>query len=158
MILSTNDMHASLENMARLATAVKECRDTVFTVVVDAGDRWTGNAYVDLAEGRLPMIRLMNSVGYDVVTLGNHDFDAGIETLDRAVKYAEFDVVCANIVADVIIGLAPKAKQYMKQGGIFITSGIIEDRVEDVKEALVEVGFEIVEIKQRKDWVSIICR
>jgi len=70
----------------------------------------------------------------------------------------KYEIVVANIVADVIIGLAPKAKQCMKQGGIFITSGIIEDRVEDVKEALVEVGFEIVEIKQRKDWVSIICR
>ena len=67
VILSTNDMHASLDNMARLATAVKECRDTVFTIVVDAGDRWTGNAYIDLAKGRLPMIRLMNAVGYDVV-------------------------------------------------------------------------------------------
>lgn len=70
----------------------------------------------------------------------------------------KYEVVVANIVADVIIGLAPKAKQYMKDGGIFITSGIIEDRVEDVKEALIGVGFEIVEIKQRKDWVSIICR
>lgn len=99
VILSTNDMHASLDNMSRLATAVKECRDTVFTIVVDAGDRWTGNAYVDLAEGRLPMIRLMNAVGYDVATLGNHDFDAGPQVLDRAIDAAEFDVVCANMTA-----------------------------------------------------------
>ena len=97
MILSTNDMHASLDNMSRLATAVKECRDTVFTIVVDAGDRWTGNAYVDLAEGRLPIIRLMNAVGYDVATLGNHDFDAGQQVLDNAIDEAEFDVVCANM-------------------------------------------------------------
>ena len=97
VILSTNDMHASLDNMARLATAVEECRDTVFTVVVDAGDRWTGNAYVDLAEGRLPIIRLMNAVGYDVATLGNHDFDAGQRVLDEAIDSAEFDVVCANM-------------------------------------------------------------
>ena len=99
VILSTNDMHASLDNMARLATAVKECRDTVFTIVVDAGDRWTGNAYVDLAEGRLPMIQLMNAVGYDVATLGNHDFDAGQKVLDEAIEKAEFDVVCANMKA-----------------------------------------------------------
>ena len=97
VILSTNDMHASLDNMARLATAVKKCRDTVFTIVVDAGDRWTGNAYVDLAEGRLPMIRLMNAVGYDVATLGNHDFDAGQQVLDKAIEEAEFEVVCANM-------------------------------------------------------------
>ncbi len=97
VILSTNDMHASLDNVARLATAVKECRDTVFTIVVDAGDRWTGNAYVDLAEGRLPIIRLMNAVGYDVATLGNHDFDAGQQVLDGAVEKAKFEVVCANM-------------------------------------------------------------
>ena len=99
VILSTNDMHASLDNMARLSTAVKECRDTVFTIVVDAGDRWTGNAYVDLAEGRLPMIHLMNAVGYDVATLGNHDFDAGQQVLDNAIDKAEFEVVCANMTS-----------------------------------------------------------
>ena len=99
VILSTNDMHASLDNMSRLATAVKECRDSVFTVVVDAGDRWTGNAYVDLAEGRLPMIRLMNAVGYDVAALGNHDFDPGQKVLDEALTKADFDVVCANMTA-----------------------------------------------------------
>ncbi|MBO5961997.1 MAG: bifunctional metallophosphatase/5'-nucleotidase [Alistipes sp.] len=97
VILSTNDMHASLDNMARLATAVKECRDTVFTIVVDAGDRWTGNAYVDLAENRLPIIKLMNAVGYDVATLGNHDFDPGQKVLEEAVDCAEFDVICANM-------------------------------------------------------------
>lgn len=70
----------------------------------------------------------------------------------------KYDVVAANIVADVIIGLAPKAREYMKDGGVFITSGIIEDRLSDVKAALIECGFEISDIKQRKDWVSIICR
>lgn len=101
VILSTNDIHATLNDMGRLATAVKECRDTVFTVVVDAGDRWTGNAYVDLAEDRLPIIRLMNAVGYDVATLGNHEFDAGVKTLARSIEYANFDIVCANMRADV---------------------------------------------------------
>ena len=100
VIISTNDMHASLDNVARLATAVKECRDTVFTIVVDAGDRWTGNAYVDLAEGRLPMIQLMNAVGYDVATLGNHDFDPGQQVLDNAVDKAKFAVVCANMESE----------------------------------------------------------
>ncbi len=70
----------------------------------------------------------------------------------------KYDVVAANIVADVIIGLTPKAREYMKEGGVFITSGIIEDRVDDVKAVLEENGFEIVDIKQRKDWVSITCK
>ena len=100
VILSTNDMHASLDNVARLATAVKECRDTVFTIVADAGDRWTGNAYVDLAEGRLPMIKLMNAVGYDVATIGNHDFDPGQKVLDNAIEKSKFAVVCANMESE----------------------------------------------------------
>ena len=100
VIISTNDMHGSLADISRLATAVKECRDTVFTIVADAGDRWTGNAYVDLAEGRLPMIDLMNAVGYDVATFGNHDFDAGPATLDGAVRHAKFEIVCANMKAE----------------------------------------------------------
>ena len=118
VILSTNDMHASLDNMARLATAVKECRDTVFTIVVDAGDRWTGNAYVDLAEGRLPIIRLMNAVGYDVATLGNHDFDPGQQVLAGAIDAAEFEVVCANMRSEggVLDGVAPNYQIVTPEG------------------------------------------
>lgn len=70
----------------------------------------------------------------------------------------KYDVVVANIVADVIIGLAPKAKEYLKEGGTFITSGIIEDRIDDVKAALEGVGFSIEQINMRKDWASIICK
>lgn len=71
VILSTNDMHANIENFPSLVTAVNLCRDTVSTLLVDAGDRWTGNVFIDLAENRLPIIDLMNHVGYDVATLGD---------------------------------------------------------------------------------------
>lgn len=89
------------------------------------------------------------------VLAGNVVTDADIQAEISKNKY---EVVCANIVADVIIGLASKAKEYMKDGGVFITSGIIEDRIDDVKAALLENGFEIVAVNQRKDWASIICR
>lgn len=78
--------------------------------------------------------------------------------LQNEIAQNEYDVVVANIVADVIIPLAPKAREYMKDGGVFITSGIIEDRLDDVKSSLAECGFEIVSVQQRKDWVSVICR
>lgn len=98
-----------------------------------------------------------NGVGKEKYTVlaGNVVTDEDIQSKIAADKY---EVVAANIVADVIIGLAPKAKEYMAQGGVFITSGIIEDRIDDVKEALTENGFEIVKINRRKDWASIICR
>ncbi len=70
----------------------------------------------------------------------------------------KYDVVAANIVADVIIGLTPIVRNYMTDSGIFITSGIIEDRIEDVKSALLENGFEITDVTQRKDWASIVCK
>ncbi|MEG1672828.1 MAG: bifunctional metallophosphatase/5'-nucleotidase, partial [Alistipes sp.] len=57
VLLSTNDMHANILNFPKLATAVEACRDTAKIVfLVDAGDRWTGNAYVDMAENRRPML------------------------------------------------------------------------------------------------------
>ncbi len=70
----------------------------------------------------------------------------------------KYNVVCANIVADVIIGLAPVVRQYMADGAVFITSGIIEDRIDDVTAALTENGFVITEINRRKDWASVVCK
>lgn len=102
VLLSTNDMHAKIQNFPRLATAVAECRDTVDAVVLlDAGDRWTGNAYVDLAPTPgMPILALMNRLGYDVVTLGNHEFDHGQAFLGRMIDSMACDVVCANVVSD----------------------------------------------------------
>jgi len=70
VILSTNDIHAHIEKFPQLAEAVKKCRDTVKNVIlVDAGDRWTGNVYCDrAAEPRRPIIDLMNRLRYDVAT------------------------------------------------------------------------------------------
>ena len=63
VILSTNDIHAHIEKFPQLAEAVKKCRDTVKNVIlVDAGDRWTGNVYCDrAAEPRRPIIDLMTA-------------------------------------------------------------------------------------------------
>lgn len=83
-----------------MATAVAECRDTASVILVDAGDRWTGNAYVDQAEGRRPVLELMNELGYDVATLGNHEFDVGQQTLAEAIDYCRFPVICANMVSE----------------------------------------------------------
>lgn len=99
----------------------------------------------------------MNNIGrehYKVLS-GNVVTDKEIQDIISQDKY---EVVAANIVADVIMGLAPKAREYMKEGGVFITSGIIEGRQDEVKEALEENGFEIVDIRNRKDWYSIICK
>lgn len=102
VLLSTNDMHAKIQNFPRLAAAVENCRDTAqLVVLVDAGDRWTGNAYVDMAATPgMPMIALMNRLGYDVATLGNHEFDRGQAFLGRMIDSMAFEVVCANVTSD----------------------------------------------------------
>ena len=102
VLLSTNDMHARIQHFPRLAAAVEACRDTAqLVVVVDAGDRWTGNAYVDKAPTPgMPIVALMNRLGYDVATLGNHEFDFGQAFLGRMIDSMAFEVVCANLRSD----------------------------------------------------------
>ncbi|MBR5821377.1 MAG: bifunctional metallophosphatase/5'-nucleotidase [Alistipes sp.] len=86
--------------MPKLATLVKEYKKRGEVIVVDSGDRVSGNAYVDDAtEPGRPIIELMNDIGYDVATLGNHEFDKGSEVLDAMISYADFPIVCANVEA-----------------------------------------------------------
>ena len=99
----------------------------------------------------------MNGIDRDryKVISGNVVTDPEVKKIISEHKY---EVVAANIVADVIIGLADTAAKYMKEGGVFITSGIIDGRQEEVKEALVKAGFTIADMERRKDWWSIVCR
>ena len=100
IIISTSDIHSKLDMLPRLATLIDEAhaQDTARVFVVDAGDRWTGDPYVDMSShaGR-PIIEQMNRLGYDVATFGNHEFDMGLDTLQKRVSEAEFDIVLANI-------------------------------------------------------------
>ena len=107
-IISTNDMHANIEAMPRLATLVEEFEAKGEVVLVDSGDRVTGNAYVDDdAEPGIPMIELMNEVGYDVVTLGNHEFDKGREVLYAMAEASDFEWVCSNMTDAEGAGFSP---------------------------------------------------
>ncbi|MFI3174419.1 MAG: 50S ribosomal protein L11 methyltransferase [Bacillota bacterium] len=77
------------------------------------------------------------------------------ESLSTEYKNRNFDVVVANIVADVIIALTSKVPNFIKKDGIFLCSGIITQREEDVISALESANFQILEIKRKKDWVAI---
>lgn len=123
VILSTNDMHGKIQRMPQLATAIASCRDTVDNLlVVDAGDRWTGNAYVDkVAEPGRPIIELMNHLGYDVATLGNHEFDHGQAYLGRVLdSMVRFEVVCANLHSDTTTFTTPRPYTIIECGGLKI--------------------------------------
>ncbi|WP_277587173.1 50S ribosomal protein L11 methyltransferase [Psychrobacillus antarcticus] len=91
----------------------------------------------------------LNKVGEVVqVTHGN--------LLDNVDEQA--DIVVANILAEIIMTFTEDAFKIVKDGGLFITSGIIATKKEDVKESLLQAGFEIEEVMMMEDWVTIISR
>lgn len=91
---------------------------------------------------------------YEVMT-GNIIHDTGIQ---EAVGYACYDIVAANILADVLVPLTPVIVRQMKPGGVYITSGIIDDKEEDVVEAVKTAGLEVLEINYQGEWVSVVAR
>ena len=81
------------------------------------------------------------------------------EKLGEEIGYDEYDIVAANILADVLLPLTPIVPKHLKKGGLFITSGIIDTKEEEVKRAILDNGsFEILEITRQKDWSSITAR
>lgn len=90
------------------------------------------------------------------------DFYVGNLTDDKNLQdkigYEKYDVVVANILADIIIGMAPQIPPTMKSNGLFISSGIINFKEEEVKSALINVGLEIVEVNYQGEWVNITAR
>ena len=74
------------------------------------------------------------------------------------VGYEKYDIVTANILADVLVPLTPVIIHQLKKGGIYITSGIIEDKEEVVVEAVKKAGLEVLEVNHQGEWVSVTAR
>ncbi|MFI3292577.1 MAG: 5'-nucleotidase C-terminal domain-containing protein [Rikenellaceae bacterium] len=118
VILSTNDMHSQIDGFPALASAVKMCRDTADVILVDGGDKFTGNAFVDLVEYHTPIFELMNKLEYDVSVYGNHEFDWGTAYISKAVEQAKFDNILANVVNDSADFVMPKPYSIVECGGL----------------------------------------
>ncbi|MBE5932692.1 MAG: 50S ribosomal protein L11 methyltransferase [Lachnospiraceae bacterium] len=106
--------------------------------------------------------REVNNINEDKLVLtcgnlleGNEDISKMALDVNNGNKY---DIVVANILADVIIPLSAVIKPFLKEDGYFITSGIIDMKEEAVKNALVSNGFDIIDIVHMNDWVSIIAK
>ncbi|MBD5496777.1 MAG: 50S ribosomal protein L11 methyltransferase [Lachnospiraceae bacterium] len=74
------------------------------------------------------------------------------------VGYGCYDIVAANILADVLVPLTPVIVNQMKAGGIYVTSGIIDDKEEIVVEAVKKAGLEVLEVNYQGEWVSVTAR
>ncbi|MEZ3505612.1 MAG: 50S ribosomal protein L11 methyltransferase [Lachnospiraceae bacterium] len=79
------------------------------------------------------------------------------EVQDRA-GYERYDIVVANILADVLVPLTPVIVRQMKRGGVYITSGIIDVKEQVVREAVEAAGLEILEVTYQGEWVSVTAR
>ena len=92
------------------------------------------------------------------------DFDMMIgniiddKEVQDAVGYEKYDIVAANILADVLVPLTPVIVNQMKKGGIYITSGIIDQKEETVVKAVKDAGMEILEVTYQGEWVSVTAR
>ena len=89
------------------------------------------------------------------VMIGNIIDDKEIQ--DK-VGYEKYDIVAANILADVLVPLTPVIVNQMKKGGIYITSGIIDDKEETVVNAVKAAGLEVLEVTYQGEWVSVTAR
>lgn len=96
-----------------------------------------------------------NYIGKGTTFQLSSDTIKGNQHIDADMQY---DIVVANILADVIIPLSAVVQDYMKPDGYFITSGILDIKEDEVKEAMLKNGFEIVDVVHMNDWVSVIAR
>ncbi len=98
----------------------------------------------------------INGIGRDRYTVR-----WGNVVTDRALQAefgGEYDIVVANIVADVIMGISPQVRPFLKRTGLFLCSGIIDDRAAEVEDCLRRDGWEILETNQSEGWFSFLCR
>ena len=100
VILHTNDVHGAIEGYAYI-TALKADYEAkgAEVILVDAGDYSQGEVYVSDTKG-LDAVEMMNVTGYDVVTLGNHEFDYGYAQIKENMTKADFKILCANVYGE----------------------------------------------------------
>lgn len=87
--------------------------------------------------------------------LGNIIDDKAVQD---AVGYEKYEIVTANILADVLIPLTPVIVSHLKPGGIYITSGILDEKEDSVTAAVKAAGLEVVEVTHQGEWVSVTAR
>ena len=133
-VLHTNDVHSHIDpfgpdsgknadkgGVARRATLIQKLRDeNPHTLLFDAGDIFQGTPYFNYFGGELEF-KLMSMLDYDAATIGNHDFDNGIEGLYAQLPHAKFDFISANYdFSNTILEADVKPFKIFKKGGIKI--------------------------------------
>ena len=127
-IFFINDNHAQIDNFSKIKSIIDESGEEGDLIIVSSGDMFSGNPIVDFYEEKgYPVINLMNRIGFDVATLGNHEFDYGQEALNARIDQADFEVICANMESESsLLGQVP-ATFMINRGKLKISFvGVIE--------------------------------
>ena len=130
-ILSVNDMHASIDQFPRFASMVDSLKAIYPDLLLfSAGDNRTGNPVNDQYEPvNYPMIELMNRTGFDLCTVGNHEWDGDIINFQNDIERADFPFLCANVFIPNTIKLDIKPFVTMEHQGVkMAVVGMIEIR------------------------------
>ena len=119
-ILSANDMHAAIECFPRLCFVADSLRALYpDLLILSAGDNRSGDPINDMYEiPAYPMVSLMNIVGFQASTLGNHEFDSGQEGLAKLITMSNFPYLCANIQPAAKTGIHVRPWQMFDVGGV----------------------------------------
>ncbi|PHQ57537.1 MAG: hypothetical protein COC16_00695 [Lutibacter sp.] len=97
-IFHINDQHGKLDNFSKIKYIIDKEKEQTNVMVVCSGDIFSGNPVVDNHELKgFPMIDIMNKVGFDISTIGNHEFDYGESNLKNRFQQSKFEWVCANV-------------------------------------------------------------
>jgi len=131
-ILHTNDVHSRIDpfdsgqhagkgGAARRATMIDQIRsEQEHVLLLDAGDIFQGTPYFNYFDGELEL-KLMSEMGYDAATMGNHDFDAGIDGFARQLQHANFPFLCSNYdFSDTPLSGRTEAYRVFEKGGLRI--------------------------------------
>lgn len=171
-IIHTNDIHGYVEGQDISLSQIATLKDTIDNaILVDAGDATQGAPFATLSKGE-DVIKMMNATGYDMMALGNHEFDSGIEQLKQNQSLAEFPMLSCNTYAgDELLmktessngAYTIKTIDKVKIGIIGVTTRdtatssnpSILDTVE-FKEEITEVKKTIEEIKNKTDTIVIV--
>lgn len=131
--------------------------------VLDVG---TGSGILAITAAKLGAREIL-ALDTDIVAVETATRNVAINRVENIVRVARgslddtcnhFDLVCINILADVIIALAPALARTMNEGGVIIASGILEHQANDVADALATVGIATIEKKQEEDWIALVGR
>ena len=143
------------------------------TSVLDAG---CGSGILSIIAAKLGASKIYGvdidelAVKASIDNLKLNDIDDGIYTIvkgniigdkefaDVVADTGKYNIVVANILADVIIPLSGVVRRFMKDDGVFISSGIINTKEDEVRKALTDNGFEVVEVKHMGEWVSFVAK